>query len=290
MRVGFIGLGIMGSRMAANLLAKGHALTVWNRSRARAEPLLAAGARWCDTPALLAAGAEVVCTCVADPSAMKAVAEGPDGFLGRLAAGALVIDFSTVGPTVTRALDAACQAAGARFLEAPVTGSKSGAAAGSLLVMCGGRADTFAAAEPILSAVGAKAIHIGDVGHAAQVKLAGNVIIAHMVEALSEAAALVAQAGVPLAKLLEVIRSSGFASPYWDFKGNAIAARDFSTHFSVDLMHKDLTLALDAADQGRLALPGVAAIREVYQMARRRGNGSRDIVATAGVIDPSLDV
>ncbi|HEX2658403.1 MAG TPA: NAD(P)-binding domain-containing protein, partial [Polyangia bacterium] len=147
MRVGFIGLGIMGSRMASNLLAKGHTLTVWNRSAARAAELRAAGARWADSPRALAAEVDVVCTCVADPAALAAVAGGADGFVAGLARGALVIDFSTVGPEASRHLDGLCRARGARFLEAPVTGSKNGAAAATLLIMCGGSPEDFAAAQ-----------------------------------------------------------------------------------------------------------------------------------------------
>jgi 3-hydroxyisobutyrate dehydrogenase-like beta-hydroxyacid dehydrogenase len=290
MRVGFIGLGIMGSRMAANLLKKGHELTVWNRTPARADELRGAGAKVAKTPAELAAWAEVVCTCIADPPAMDAVSEGQNGFLQGLAPGTLVIDFSTMGPEVTRRLDAACRARGARFLESPVTGSKNLAGAGTLLLMCGGPPETFAAAQPILQAVGNKAIYIGEVGQAAQVKLIGNLIVAHMVEALSEGAALAMQGGVSMDKLLEVVQGSAYASPYWEFKGKALAARDFSTHFSIDLMHKDLTLALRLADTLGVPVPATAAIREVYQLARAQGLGQRDIIATAIVIDPSLNV
>jgi 3-hydroxyisobutyrate dehydrogenase-like beta-hydroxyacid dehydrogenase len=290
MQVGFIGLGIMGSRMAANLLGKGHALTVWNRTPARADELRASGAAWAENPRALAVASEVLCLCVADPAALEQVSSGPDGFLGGLSPGTLVIDFSTVGPEATRRLEAACAKAGAVFLASPVTGSKNAAAAGTLLLMCGGTDQAFAAAEPILKAVGAKAVHVGAADQAAQVKLMGNLIIAHMVEALSEAGALAVHAGIGIDKLLEVIRASGFASPFWDFKGKALASRDFSTHFSVDLMHKDLTLALQLAHQLDVPLPGTATIREVYQMARARGLGSSDIVATAAVIDPAIDV
>jgi 3-hydroxyisobutyrate dehydrogenase-like beta-hydroxyacid dehydrogenase len=290
MRAGFIGLGIMGSRMAANLLGKGHALTVWNRTPARADELRASGAAWAENPRALAVASEVLCLCVADPAALEQVSSGPDGFLGGLSPGTLVIDFSTVGPEATRRLEAACAKAGAVFLASPVTGSKNAAAAGTLLLMCGGTDQAFAAAEPILKAVGAKAVHVGAADQAAQVKLMGNLIIAHMVEALSEAGALAVHAGIGIDKLLEVIRASGFASPFWDFKGKALASRDFSTHFSVDLMHKDLTLALQLAHQLDVPLPGTATIREVYQMARARGLGSSDIVATAAVIDPAIDV
>jgi 3-hydroxyisobutyrate dehydrogenase len=290
MNVGFVGLGIMGSRMAANLLSKGHQLTVWNRTAARADQLLAAGARWADTPRALAAAVDVVCLCVADPAAIHHVADGDAGFLAGLGQDKLVIDFSTIGPDTARALEQDCRVRGALFLESPVTGSKNLAAPGGLLMMCGGTAETFAAAQPILNAVGAKAILVGDVGQAAQVKLIGNMFVAHMVNALAEGAALAIRAGISMDKLLEVVHSSGYASPYWDFKGKALAARDFSTHFSVDLMHKDLTLAMNWADGLGLPLPVTAAIREVYQGARIRGMGARDVIATAAVIDPDLDV
>lgn len=275
--------------MAANLLGKGHALTVWNRTPSRADELRARGASWAETPRALAVASEVVCVCVADPAALDQVATGPNGFVGGLAAGTLVIDFSTVGPAATRRLEAACTQAGARFLASPVTGSRNAAAAGTLLMMCGGTEQAFAAAQPILQSVGAKAILVGSAEQASQVKLMGNLIIAHMVEALSEAGALAVHAGVGMDKLLEVIQSSGFASPFWDFKGKALAARDFSTHFSVDLMHKDLTLAVEMANGLGVPVPGTSAIREVYQMARVRGLGSSDIMATAAVVDPALD-
>jgi len=288
MRVGYIGLGIMGGGMARNLLKKGHAVTVWNRGAGPAAALREAGAAVAESPRALAAGVEVVCTCVSDPAALTAVAEGSNGFLAGLAPGTLVIDFSTVGPAAVRALDEACRARGARFLAAPVTGSKNGAAAGTLLMMCGGSPETFAAAQPVLSAVGAKAILVGDVAQAAQMKLIGNLILGHMVQALSEGTALAAGAGISVQKVLEVVQASGYASPFWDFKGQALAARDFSTHFSVDLMHKDLTLALAAGDAYGVPMPGTSAVREVFQLARAQGLGGRDIIATAAVISPTL--
>jgi 3-hydroxyisobutyrate dehydrogenase len=288
MRVGFIGLGLMGSRMAGNLLAKGHALTVWNRTPARATELLAAGAAWAGTPRALAAACEVVCTCVADPTALAAVSSGTDGFLAGLTKGALVVDFSTVGPDAVRDLEQACRDIGAQFLASPVTGSKNGAAIGTLLLICGGAPEAFAAADPILRAVGSKAVHVGDAVQAAQVKLIGNLMIAHMVEALAEGGTLATRAGIGIDKLLDVVRSSGYASPFWDFKGKALAARDFSTHFSVDLMHKDLTLALALGDALGVPLPGTAAIRELYQAARARGLGGHDIVATAAAVDATI--
>ena len=291
MRTGFIGLGIMGSRMAANFLAKGHELVVHNRTRARAEALLAAGATWAESPRALAAtpGLELICTCVADPPAMEETAFGAQGFVAALAPGTRVVDFSTQFPALIRRLAAAVAERGGALLEAPMTGSKNAAQAGTLLLMCGGERALFDALQPVLAAVSNKAIYVGAIGQATQVKLIGNVMIAHMLEALSEGAALAARSDIPLAKVLEVVQSSGYASPYWDFKGKALIERDFTTHFSIDLMHKDLSLALATAHEKRVPMPGTAAIREVYQQARAQGRGGEDIVATATVIDPELN-
>jgi 3-hydroxyisobutyrate dehydrogenase-like beta-hydroxyacid dehydrogenase len=291
MRIGFIGLGIMGSRMAANFQAKGHQLWVHNRTRERAEALLSAGAVWADSPRALAATPklDLLCTCVADPPAMEEIAFGARGFVGGLASGVRVVDFSTMFPALIRRLGAAIAERGGALLEAPMTGSKNAAQGGSLLLMCGGDRALFDELSPVLGAVSAKLIHVGALGQATQVKLIGNVIIAHMVEALSEGAALAARSDIPLAKLLEVVQSSGYASPFWDFKGKALIERDFSTHFSVDLMHKDLTLALATAHEKKVPMPGAAAIREVYQLARAQGRGGDDISATATVIDPTLN-
>jgi 3-hydroxyisobutyrate dehydrogenase-like beta-hydroxyacid dehydrogenase len=291
MRVGFIGLGIMGSRIAANFLSKGHQLVVYNRSRARAEALLAAGATWAASPRALAAtpGLEALCTCIADPPAMEEVAFGAQGFVDGLTAGTRVVDFSTLFPALILRLGTALAARGAALLESPMTGSKNAAHAGSLLLMCGGERAVFDGLQPLLAAVSSKAIYVGSLGQATQVKLIGNVMIAHMLEALSEGAALAARSDIPLAKLLEVVQSSGYASPFWDFKGKAIMERDFSTHFSIDLMHKDLSLALATAHERRVPMPATAAIREVYQIARAQGRGGDDISAIATVIDPSLN-
>jgi 3-hydroxyisobutyrate dehydrogenase-like beta-hydroxyacid dehydrogenase len=287
-RIAFVGLGLMGGRMAANLLAKGFSVAVWNRTRARAEPLIAKGATAADSPREAANGADFVCTCVADPKAMDDVFLGDHGISASLRAGMVMIDFSTLGPESTVALERACKEHGAAFLEAPVTGSKMGAESGTLVIMCGGTEDAFTRAQPVLNAVGRKAIHVGVVGDASHVKLIGNMMIGHMLEGLHEGAALLAKAGIPLAKLLEVVQASGYASPYWDFKGRALEARDFSTHFSIDLMHKDLTLALETGTRLGVPMPGTAAVREVYALARAQGLGEQDISATAAVVDPGL--
>ena len=259
MRIGFIGLGIMGSRMAANFRAKGHELWVYNRTRdARAAAAGAAGAtgprrraRWRTTP-----GIELHLHL-----RRRSARDGGDrlrraGLHRRAGAGTRVVDFSTMFPALMRRLGAAIAERGGALLEAPMTGSKNAAQAGTLLLMCGGERALFDELQPVLGAVSAKAIYVGALGQATQVKLIGNVMIAHMVEALSEGAALAARSDIPLSKLLEVVQSSGYASPFWDFKGKALMERDFSTHFSVDLMHKDLSLALATAHEKKVPMPG----------------------------------
>lgn len=288
MKVGFIGLGLMGSRMAANLVRKGFEVAVYNRTRSRADALGQLGARIANSPREAAEGADVVCTNVADPAAMREVFDGPDGLLAGLGEGAAHVDFSTLSPEVTRNLAARCEQKGASFLESPVTGSKDGAEHGTLVLMCGGEAATFERVRPVLEAVGRRLIHVGPVGSASQVKLIGNSMIGHMLTALSEGAALASRSGIPLSKVLEVVQASGYASPYWDFKGKAIEARDFTTHFSIDLMHKDLSLAMSTGQSLGVPMPGTATVREVFQLARAQGMGDEDICAVAKVIDPSL--
>lgn len=283
MEIAFLGLGIMGSRMAANLAKKGHDVTVWNRTASRAEALKASGAKVAKSPAEAAKGKQVIAACLADPPAVESALLA--GAIPEASKGALVIDFSTGSPALAKRLDAAARERGARFLESPVTGSKNGAAAGTLILMCGGDAETFAAAKPVLECVSTKQIHVGPVGSATRVKLIGNTFIGLMLEALCEGLVLCRKAGIPPEKMLEVVQASGYASPYWDFKGKAILARDFDTHFSVDLMHKDLTLALDAANEAKVPVPGLAMVREQFQQLRAAGKGGEDIAALIRVLE-----
>lgn len=278
-RIGFLGLGLMGSRMAKNLALKGFTVHAWNRTAARVSELASVGVIAAATPRALAAEVDAYCTCVADPAALKEVALGPDGLLAGAKKGQLFIDFSTVSGELTRQLEADFGARGVDFAEAPVTGSKNGAEKGTLVIMTGCTPATFERCKPIFDAVGEKAIHCGPVGAATQVKLAGNVLIAAMLQGLSEGMLLTAKAGVDVRKLLEVIGASGFRSPYFDFKGKAILERDFATHFSIDLMHKDLGLFLDSAAKEQVPTPTAASLRETYNLARAAGKGELDIGA-----------
>ena len=284
-RIGFAGLGIMGSRMAANLLAKGHALTVWNRTRRACEPLAKNGAKVAATPAELARASEVVFTCLADPAAARAVYLGGEGIVAGLSRGARCVDTSTISPDLARELAAACQAAGAEFLESPVTGSKLAAQDGTLLLMTGGRRAVHEELLPLLGCIGKRAIYMGEVGAGSTMKLINNSFISFMLEALAEGLTLGRAAGLAPEQILEVIQASAFASPYWSFKGNAMAKRDFDTHFSIDLLHKDQTLALALATQHRVPMPGLAALREVLTVARANGFGGEDIAAAVKAVE-----
>jgi 3-hydroxyisobutyrate dehydrogenase-like beta-hydroxyacid dehydrogenase len=286
-KVGFLGLGIMGLRMARNLALRGFEVTVWNRTRAAAEELAAGqpGIQVASSPAELAAGVDAFCTCLADPAALSLVARGPEGLFAGAKEGQLFIDFSTVSPELTVSLEAECSRRGLHFLEAPVTGSKLGAQKGTLLVMAGGKQAALDVAAPVLAAVSEKTVHCGAVGAASQVKLAGNALIALMLQGLSEGMLVAQKAGVDPAVLLEVVQASGFRSPYYDFKGGALLRRDFDTHFSIDLMFKDLGLFLDSAARHKVPTPTAAAVRETYQLARAHGAGDQDIVATITALE-----
>jgi 3-hydroxyisobutyrate dehydrogenase-like beta-hydroxyacid dehydrogenase len=225
-RIGFLGLGIMGSRMARRYLDAGHPLSVWNRSPAPARSLESAGARVGADPADVARGADVLCLCLADPKAVSSVVEAMAPGLRR---GQLVLDFSTIDPESARTLARSLGERGVDYLEAPVTGSKNGAAQGTLVLMVGGEERVLEAARPLLAVVGKQVIHCGPVGAGSQVKLIGNGFIAHMLVALAQGLALARETGIPGERLLDVVRASGFASPYFDFKGKQILNAGIAT-------------------------------------------------------------
>jgi 3-hydroxyisobutyrate dehydrogenase len=285
LRIGFIGLGLMGEGMARNFLAKGFPLTVYNRTAARADALVAEGARRADSPRALAEASDVIVTCVADPAALEHVALGEHGLLAGARAGVIWIDTSTIGAAASTRMAGRAIERGVRYLEAPVTGSKLGAKNGTLVVMTGGPRALHDECAPLIGVFASKIVHCGEVGAAAVVKLVGNTIISFMLEGLSEGAVLAERAGVSLGTILEVVQASGFASPYWGFKGGAMQRRDFETHFSLDLLHKDQRLMLAEAEALRVPMPGLAAIHAVTEVARAIGVGHEDIAAQVKAVE-----
>lgn len=278
-KIGLIGLGLMGRPMGMNLLKAGHALTVWNRTRERAQELLAAGAKLAKTPREVAERSEVLLTMVSDPPALESVlwgAEGQnDGALGGLQAGSVYIDSSTVSPALVKKIALACQGRGVRFLDAPVTGGDWGAREGNLVFMIGGDAATLKEVEPVLGVMGKRWFHLGPHGAGQTIKLAMNAILALQVGAMAEALALVERAGLSGEQLVEVMQASMARSGVLDVKSPLMLKGDYRPSFPLRLMHKDLGLALDLANQLGVALPTTAAAREVYNFVK--GEAKEDL-------------
>jgi len=274
-KVGFIGLGLMGRPMAANLLKAGHSVTVWNRTASRAEELVKAGAKLVKTPREAAEASEVLITIVSDPPALEAVLWGEGGALGGLKKGSTYIDSSTVSPMMAQKVGAACKQRGVHFLDAPVTGGDWGAREGNLVFMIGGEAATLKEVEPILGVMGKKWFHLGPNGAGQTIKLAMNAILALEVGAVAEALGLVTRAGLAGEQLLEVLQSSMGRSALLDLKTPLMLKGDFKPSFPLRLMHKDLGLALDLANQLGVALPATAAVREVYNHVK--GEAKQDV-------------
>ncbi len=278
-KVGLIGLGLMGRPMGLNLLKAGHSLTVWNRTASRAESLVAAGAKLAASPREAADASDLLLTIVSDPAALEEVLHGlagkNDGALAGLHRGSIYIDSSTVSPVLARKISAACAEHGARFLDAPVTGGTWGAEKGELVFMVGGDEATLRDAEPVLGAMGKRWFHLGPNGAGQTIKLAMNMILALQVDALAEALALVTGAGIAGEKLVEVLQSSMARAAVLDVKAPLLLKGEYPPSFPLRLMHKDLGLALDLANQIGVPLPATAAARESYSAVK--GSAKEDL-------------
>jgi 3-hydroxyisobutyrate dehydrogenase-like beta-hydroxyacid dehydrogenase len=280
-RIGLIGLGLMGRPMGMNLLKAGHSLTVWNRTPARADELVAAGAVLAKNPREVAEASEVLLSIVSDPPALESVLWGTDGAFGGLKAGTIYVDSSTISPVLVKKIAAACQEREVRFLDAPVTGGDWGAREGNLVFMIGGDVATFKEVEPVLTVMGKKIFHLGPNGAGQTIKLAMNAILALEVAAVAEAIGLVTKAGLAGEQLLEVLQASMGRSGLLDLKTPLMLKGDFKPSFPLRLMHKDLGLALDLANQLGVALPTTAAVREVYNHVK--GEAKEDLDYSAVV-------
>jgi 3-hydroxyisobutyrate dehydrogenase-like beta-hydroxyacid dehydrogenase len=275
MNCAFLGLGTMGAAMAANVGRK-HALTVWNRSHERAQPLVDAGARLALTPADAARGADVIVMMLADPAAVHAVVDGRDGILAGLAPGALVIDMSTVDVATARAVDAQVRARGGRFVDAPVSGSRKPAVDGKLVIMAGGDPADVERARPVLETMG-RVVAVGGVGQGMGAKLVLNGLGAHMMTGFAAMMVLAARLGLDLRAMLEVIGSGAFSSPLYASKGPRMMARDFAADFKLTLMHKDQELVVATAAELGYPMPTLAKIRDVLAEAIAAGYGDGDL-------------
>ncbi len=270
-KVGFIGLGIMGRGMAANLLAKGFDVTVWNRTASRADGLVEAGAARAESPAAVARDCPIVITCVSDTPDVEAVVLGSGGVLEGVASGSLVIDCSTISPQATLEIAKALEAKGASMLDAPISGGSEGAEKGTLSIMVGGRAEDFERARPCLEAMGTTITHVGAQGAGQTVKLVNQILVVGNCVAMCEALLFAQAGGVDLQKTFDAISQGAAGS--WMFTNRApqIIRRDWSPGFMVSLQQKDLRLVLAAADEMGVPIPVTAQIFNLYRTLEARG-------------------
>jgi 3-hydroxyisobutyrate dehydrogenase/2-hydroxy-3-oxopropionate reductase len=280
MRVAFLGLGIMGGPMAANLVKAGHEVTVWNRT-----PKSIAGAATAATPAEAASKADVIWICVSDTAAVEQVLFGKDGAAGVLKPGQIVVDSSTISPTASLNFAARIRERGADFLDAPVTGSKIGAENGTLIFIVGGREESVAKLQPLFSAMGKQVVHVGPNSHGLSAKLGMNLMIALIYEGFAEALTLVRKLGVDQDKLFSLINASMIKSGVVEYKIPFVEKRDFAPNFPLRLMYKDILLMLDAGNESGVPLPGLETVRQVYEESRAAGQADLDYAATLTVLE-----
>jgi 3-hydroxyisobutyrate dehydrogenase-like beta-hydroxyacid dehydrogenase len=278
--IGFIGLGLMGRPMALNLLKAEFPVVIWNRTKSKTEELAKAGAKVASSAREAAAQADVLITIVSDPAALESVLWG-EGALEALRRGSVLVDSSTVSAALAKRISAEVAARGVEFLDAPVTGGTWGAEKGELVLMVGGEAATLKRVEPVLAALGKKWFHLGPNGAGQTVKVAMNLILALQVQALAEALALVIGAGVPGENLVAVLQASMARAAVLDVKAPMILKRDYTPSFPLRLMHKDLGLALDLANQIGVPLPACAAARETYSAVKGESKEDLDYAAVA---------
>lgn len=280
-RVGFLGLGTMGSAMAANLLKAGFPLIVWNRTAAKMEPLLRLGAKPGKHPAHAASEADVVITMVSRPQDVEHVVLDADGALEGLQAGSVLVDMSTVSPATSRKLAGAVATKRAEFLDAPVVGSKGPATEGTLVILVGGLPQTLERVRPVLQAMGKTLIYAGNVGMGSALKLATNLMLGHLMAGFAEAVTLAARAGLDPKRFLEVLEASTFRSPWYQTKGAAMLHGDFSPHFALKHMRKDFELMAGLANELNTGLPVTEAVRCLFASAEEAGRGELDYSAVA---------
>ena len=278
-KIGMIGLGLMGRPMAANLLKAGHSVTIWNRTASRAQDLVASGANLAQNPREVAVASDLLITMLSDPPALEEVLWGHDGkndgTLDGLKPGSTYMDCSTISPALARKISAVCAERKIKFLDAPVTGGDWGAREGTLLFMIGGDAETVRELEPVLGNMGKKWFHLGPSGAGQTIKLAMNALLALQINAIAEGIALVTKAGLQGEQLFEVMQSSMARSGILDIKVPLMLKGDYKPSFPLRLMHKDLSLALDLANQLGVALPTTAASREIYNYVK--GEAKEDL-------------
>ena len=282
--LGFVGLGVMGSEMVLRLLEKGHAVTGYNRTKTKAERLLKAGMKWANSPREVAAAADMTLSMVTNSAALSAIVDGPDGILSGLTSGKVLIDMSTVSPAYSREVAAKVRAKGADMVDSPVSGSVITLQEGKLSVMIGGRAETFDRIKPVLLDIGPKVTHVGDNGLALVVKIASNLSLAVQMLAFSEGVLLAEKSGIKREVAVDVLTNSAIASPMIKYRGPFVLKLPAEAWFNVNMMQKDMLLALDLGRSLDVPMPTTAVTNEFLTAARGMGLVEQDFAVVFDVL------
>ena len=283
-KLGFVGLGVMGSQMVSRLLDKGHTVSGYNRTKAKAQWLIDKGMKWADSPRAVAAASDVTFAMVTNAAAIAAVTDGPDGIIAGLGPGKLFIDMSTVSPEVSRATAAKVRAKGADMVDAPVSGSVITLQQGRLSVMVGGKKETFDKVQPLLLDIGPKVTHVGDNGLALAMKIAVNLSLAVQMMAFSEGVLLAEKSGIPREVAVDVLTHSAVASPMIQYRGPFILQQPDEAWFDCNMMQKDMLLALDLGRQLKVPVPTTAISNDFLTAARGMGWEKKDFAVVFDVL------
>ena len=282
--LGYIGLGAMGGRMASRLIDKGHHVTGYNRTRTKAQWLIDRGMRWADSPRAVAENADVIFVMVTDSKSLDSVSGGPDGFVAGVTTGKVIVDSSTVSPAMSCEIVAKVRAKGADMVDAPVSGSVATLEAGKLSVMVGGRSSTFNRIKPILEDIGPKVTHVGDNGLALSMKIAHNLSLAVQMLAFSEGVLLAEKSGISREVAVDVLTHSVMASPMVQYRGPFVLGLPEESWFDVNMMQKDMMLALEMGRRLDVPLPTTAVTNEFLTAARGMGLAKYDFAVIFKVL------
>jgi 3-hydroxyisobutyrate dehydrogenase-like beta-hydroxyacid dehydrogenase len=283
-KLGFVGLGVMGGEMVDRLLKKGHAVTGYNRTRSKGEWLIERGMVWANSPREVVEASGVTFSMVADNSALSATANGPDGLLAGLQAGKILIDISTVSPAASRALAEKVREKGADMLDCPVSGSVVTLREGNLSVIAGGRRETFEKVKSILEDIGPKVTHVGDNGLALVLKIATNLSLAVQMLAFSEGVLLAEKSGIAREVAVDVLTHSVIASPMVKYRGPFVLELPAEAWFNVNMMQKDLLMALEMGRELDVPLPTTSLTNEFLTAARGMGLVKEDFAVVFDVL------
>jgi glyoxylate/succinic semialdehyde reductase len=276
MKIGFIGLGIMGSRMAANLQKAGHELVVYNRTASKADELLAQGAHLAQSPEEVGQQCRLIFTMLSTPEAVEEVTTGPDGFLKALPGNSLWVDCSTVNPSFTARMAQVALKMGHRFVDAPVSGSLMPAQNGQLIFLVGGEAKDVEEIRPLLDVMGKAVTHVGGHSQGASMKMTVNMLMGTIMAGFAEALRLGTSLGISEEMLCQTLLGGPAAAPFLKLKEQKLLTKDFSPEFPLEWMHKDLHLASVTAYEQGVALPALQTIKELYAQAKQDGYADQD--------------